>query len=103
MRYLTLMLLLGGVLAAQTPNWRPPNLQQYFKQFKLPAPKPGAIEVAKPAPKVVLSPGQPCAIALVNALKKDPTNDHMVVHVEPPAGTTFAIVSPPAPSCDDVR
>ena len=95
MRYVTLMLLLSGGLAAQKPDWRPPNLQQYFKQFKMPA------EV--PASKVTLQPGQKCAIPLQNALKKDETNDKMVFHSAPSKGSTIVIVPPPAPSCDDVR
>ncbi len=95
MRCLTLMLLLGGALPAQTWNWRQPNLPQYFKQFKLPLEKPPA--------KFVLAPGQKCAIPLLKVPAKDP-NDPMVYHAAPsksPGGPLT--VSPPAPSCDDVR
>ena len=95
MRYVTLMLLLGGALAAQTQDWRQPNLPQYFKQFKIPA--------VKPAPKAALAPGQKCAIPLVNALKKDETHDPMVHHPAPAGAPNAFIVPPPAPSCDDVR
>jgi hypothetical protein len=89
------MLLLSSALAAQTPDWRPPNLQQYFKQFKLPA--------TNPTPKITLAPGQACAIPLVNVLKKDATNDRMVVHPARGKNPGTIVVTPPAPSCDDVR
>lgn len=91
MRYLTLMMFLGGVLAAQTQNWRPPKSEQYFKQFKL---APG---------KNILAPGQKCAIRLLNALKKETTNDQMVVHPPPSNTDKISTVAPPAPSCDDVK
>ena len=90
MRYLILTILLSGALAAQTPSWRPPNLQQYFKQFKFPEVKP-LVNVQK------------CAIPLLNVLKKDLTNDHMVVHVPPSSSASIVVITPPAPSCDDVR
>lgn len=92
MRYLTLTILLSGALAAQTPAWQQPNLKQYFKQFTFP-------EVAKPA---VNGNVKKCAIPLINALKKDTTNDRMVFHVPPSSGPSI-MVPPPAPSCDDVR
>ncbi|SPE34702.1 conserved exported hypothetical protein [Candidatus Sulfopaludibacter sp. SbA3] len=97
MRYLTLTMLLSGVLAAQTQNWRQPNLQQYFKQFKVPE------AAVRTQPKITLAPGQKCAIPLLNVLKKDNTNDHMTIQVPPSHGWTMPIVAPPAPSCDDVR
>lgn len=90
MRYLTLTILLSGAVAAQTPSWRPPNLQQYFKQFKFPDVKP-AVNVQK------------CAIPLLNVLKKEPTNDRMVVHVPPSNSPSIVVITPPTPSCDDVR
>jgi len=96
MRYLTLLVLLSGAVMAQSRDWHPPNLPQYFQQFKLP--------LRNPVPKVQLAPGQKCAIPLTNTLKKDTTNDRMVFHpAPPPKGPAAGIVLPPAPSCDDVR
>ena len=97
MRYVTLMVLLSGAAVAQSQNWSQPNLQQYFKQFKMPLGK------TAPAPKVELAPGQPCAIPLLNALKKETTNDKMVHLLPPSKEAKIVTVSPPAPSCDDVR
>jgi hypothetical protein len=94
MRYLTLAMLLSGVLPAQTQNWRPPDWQQYFKQFKLPEGNP---------PMTVRTAPRKCAIPLINVLKKDPANDRMVFHVAPSNRGTMAVIPPPAPSCDDVR
>ncbi len=101
MRYVTLVMALSGCAAAQNGDWSQPNLPQYFHQFKLPL-KPPA--VATP-PKITLAPGQQCAIPLLNALKKDATNDPMIRHLRPPKNPAASkgIVPPPAPSCDDVR
>jgi hypothetical protein len=96
MRYVTLMVLMSGAVMAQSRDWRPPNLPRYFQQFKLPLRNPSA--------KIELAPGQKCAIPLTNALKKDTTNDRMVFHPAPATKSPAAgIVTPPAPSCDDVR
>jgi len=95
MRYLTLTILLSGALAAQTQDWRQPNLRQYFKQFKFPEVQPQT-PVREAAPRV-------CAIPLLNVLKKDRTNDHMTFHVPPKSTSKMPVISPPAPSCDDVR
>jgi hypothetical protein len=70
MRYLTLTILLSGALAAQTQNWRQPDLPQYFKQFKFPQVQP---RQAAPA-----SEPRKCAIPLINVLKKDATHDRMI-------------------------
>ena len=96
MRYATLILAMSGGLAAQSPYWQRPNLPQYFHQYKFPV-------TPSPAPKMTLVPGQKCSIPLVNALKKDETNDKMVFHVPPAKSANTGIVAPPAPSCDDVR
>ena len=96
MRYLTLTILLGGTLAAQTPNWwQRPDLPQYFRQFRFPLAK-------RQTENTELGPRK-CAIPLLNALKKDATNDQMVVHPTPPVTSKMPVVTPPAPSCDDVR
>src|SRR5579872_6276735 len=97
MRHMTLALLFGGILGAQTPNWRPPDLGQYFRQYKFPEIKP-QLNTKEPTGTVVK-----CAVPLVNALKKDNTRDHMVFH--PPRSQTASVmtVPPPMPSCDDVR
>lgn len=96
MRYATLILMMSGTLAAQSPYWQRPNLPQYFEQFKLPA-------APEQQPKITLAPGQKCAIPLANALKKDETRDKMVFHLPPAKHGTIAVIAPPAPSCDDVR
>jgi hypothetical protein len=95
MRYLTLTILLSGALAAQTQNWRQPNLQQYFRQFKFP-------EVQRREAAAADEPRK-CAIPLIKVLKKDTTNDHMVFHPNPAGLSKMPVVTPPAPSCDDVR
>jgi hypothetical protein len=95
MRYLTLTILLSGALAAQTQNWRQPDLPQYFKQFKFPQVQP---RQAAPA-----SEPRKCAIPLINVLKKDATHDRMDFHPNTAGLSKMPVVPPPAPSCDDVR
>ena len=92
MRYVTLAILLSGAAAAQTPNWRQRDWQQYFKQFKFPEAK-----------SVVVTPRK-CAIPLLNVLKKDPTNDDkMVIHPPKSDQTNTFVIAPPMPACDEAR
>ena len=89
MRYVTLLLLLSGAVAAQTPKWWNPDQRQYFKQFRFPEIKGAVADTPRK-----------CAIPLVNVLKKDPTNDRMVVQVPKSNQPSPFVVPPPMPACE---
>ena len=96
MRYLSLAILLGSAAAAQTQNWQPKGLQ-YFNQFHFPE------AFKQPAMKTDPAPVKRCAIPLLSVLKKNVNIDHMPVVPAPQVGAKIVVVTPPAPSCDDVR
>jgi hypothetical protein len=53
---------------------------------------------------ITLKPEQACAIPLLNVLPRGPGYDRgMVKHLPPTPVPSAEIVSPPAPSCDDVK
>ena len=92
MGYFVLLAALGGYPWAQAA---PP-------QGKMRNPPPPAVVYVRP--KIVLRPGQACAIPLLNVLPKDwRGDDKMVKRVPPPPSPSADVVAPPAPSCDDVR
>jgi len=55
-------------------------------------------------PKIVLKPGQVCAIPLLNVLPRNWNGDpHMVRKIPAPFTSSKEVILPPAPSCDDVK
>jgi hypothetical protein len=63
-----------------------------------------ATPVAISRPRIVLQPGQVCAIPLLNVLPRNWNGDrHMMVPVPGWPASSKEVIQPPAPSCDDVR
>jgi hypothetical protein len=65
-------------------------------------------KIARPAivfsrPKITLKPGQPCAIPLLNVLRRNWGSDRMAIPVPRWPKSSAEVILPPAPSCDDVK
>jgi hypothetical protein len=56
-----------------------------------------------PRPRIVLKPGQKCAIPLTNVLRRNWGHDRMAFHPPRPETPSRDIIPPPGPSCDDVK
>jgi hypothetical protein len=91
MGYFLIAAMVGG-----QPFWPvPPRIQPKVTP-------PGVVWVK---PRIALKPGQACAIPLLNVLPRRWGHDDMVKRMAPPPPQEKSpeIVTPPAPSCDDVK
>jgi hypothetical protein len=111
MRRFVLALTVASVLAGQAPKdtTEPPKPGTGFLSRRLPwklfpdlKSLPASAGANRPAERVILKPGQPCAVPLLRVTPRD-VDPKMILPSGPPVDSRIRIVTPPAPSCDDVK
>jgi hypothetical protein len=86
--------------------WRQPSWKLFpdLKSQSSPGGRPlPASPVMMPKERIVLKLAQPCAIPLLNVLRRDNVDPKMILVPGPEVDGKIRIVAPPAPSCDDVK
>ncbi|HXB69945.1 MAG TPA: hypothetical protein VNY05_16955 [Candidatus Acidoferrales bacterium] len=87
----------GTGFPPRQPSWK------FFPDLKSLTAAPAA---QPPRERISLKPGQACAIPLLNVLRPENVDPKMILPSGPAVGARIEarirIVTPPAPSCDDV-